>query len=486
MNKFALFVFAAVLLACAVSGSKVGAKMTMNQNALNRLKEQLLPVAEKAAMTASIPDMQDRVKAPVIGRIDVTIKNIQITSLSVKTSSITFASNNQLVVTLSGVDIGVHIGWHYREVSWPHVHDSGKGSAHTSNAGGDVIIALGVDNKGHPTAQIVQGYLSLGSLSITIKGGRSWLYQVIVDHFHGKIVSAIQNGLNGALTGQIQNQLNKLLAGIPTQHTLGDHLAIDYSIGRIAVQNNLLTAGIAGEFFPKGSHSGNAPGQPVSMPDTFVNKMVQIFLSSFSAESLGYAIYKSALGSKTITKELVPEMARQFFSTDFYAQYAPGIIKRFGSGVDVQLKLGLHQTPRVFFRQGKKVEIQAGLELTVSCKEASTKQFRDAFTALIDTDIHGEVKVSNTVISGTLFDATSIKATLVQTQVGNVDVNGINDLVQFALSISQDYINQILAKGTPLPSMPGMKFLNPSVIYQDDYIIIATDMSFNIPTLDEE
>lgn len=477
MNKFVLFVLAAVLVAAA--STKVGVKMTMNQYALNHIKDALLPVAERAALTANIPDMEETAHAPVIGKISVHLKNIKINTLTVKNSSIIFASNNQLVVTLQGVHIDVHLGWHYREKSFPHVHDSGTASASTSNAGGDVVVVVGVDAHGHPTAQIAQGFISLGSLSISVHGGAKWLYQVLISVFHDKIVAAIQKGLNSALTGQIQSQLSRLLANVPTQHSLGNNLAIDYSIGRIAIQNNLLTAGSAGEFFPKGSQPGKAPGSPIAMPDSIVNKQVQIFLSSFTGESLGYAIMNSGLGHRTLNKDQVSSIAKQFFNTNFYSQYAPGIIKKFGANVDVQLYLGLHQTPNVIFKVGQKAEIKAGLELTVRVKTGSGS-FNDAFTVLVNTDVHGDVKVSNTVISGSLTDVTCTSATLVQTQVGSVDVNGINDLFQFAMSMSQDYINGILAKGAPLPAMPGMKFLNPQVIYQDGYIVVATDISFSV------
>jgi len=482
MNKLTLFVFTALLFACAVSGIKTGAKISMSQNALNNIKNQLLPLALKAAKGANIPDMGQKVKAPVLGKVNFNLKNIRIDTLSVKKSSILFSGKNQLVLSLSDVAIDVRFGWKYRQSSFPHVHHSGKGSCRTSNAAANMIVAIGVDAKGRPTAQIVQGNVNVGSLTIKVSGTASWIYNTILKAFRGKIVSAIQKALNTSLVAQLQNIVNKLLASVPTQRNLGPHLSIDYSMGFLGISNNRLVAGSNGEFFPKGSQPGKAPGQPVAMPDSIANKMIQFFISSFSANSLGYSIYNSALGSKTISADGVPAAAKNFFKTGFYAQYAPGIIKKFGANSDVQLTLGLKQAPNVIFKQGKKIEIKAGLMLTVRVKDPSSKQYKDAFTALVDSSLHGSLKVTDTVITGHLDDATAGKASLVQTQVGSVQVDGISDLFQFGLSIGQDYINNdVLSKGAPLPTMPGMKLYNPSVVYMDNYIAVVSDMSFTPP-----
>jgi len=67
----------------------------------------------------------------------------------------------------------------------------------------------------------------------------------------------------------------------------------------------------------------------------------------------------------------------------------------------------------------------------------------------------------------------------------SVDCSGIGDLFQFGLSIGQDFANEILAKGAPLPTMPGMKLLKPSIVYQDDYMLIASDVNFTSSILED-
>jgi len=490
MNKFAIFVFVAMLMAC-VFGDKddIGVKVVMKQSTVDKIKDQFVPIALRTAKRVNIPDFSTTVKGPVfVGKVKFDIKNINIHTFQLRSSFIGFSDNNRMLVAFQGIDVGAKFGWHYRQSSIPHVHDSGKANCYTRNAWGYVFVSVGSDSNGHPTVKIVDSNFTIGDLHVSISGSCvSWAYNLIAGSLSGRISSALKKAVDNAMTGPVQEELSKYLANIPTQHSLGNYLAIDYSINHMELQrqNYNLIVGSRGEFFPKGSQPGKAPGKPVSMPDNLIRKDVQIFLSAFTLESLGYSIYNSGLSSRTIGKESVLSAAQKFFNTDFYAQYAPGIIQRFGSDVDVQLTLGLHQTPSVIFKQGRNPEIQAGVELTVRVKETSSQKFRDAFTVLIHCDIQGHAFVSNSKVFGVLDDATVVKATLIQTQVGSVDCSGIGDLFQFGLSIGQDFANEILAKGAPLPTMPGMKLLKPSIVYQDDYMLIASDVNFTSSILED-
>lgn len=479
------FAFVAVLamstVVLGIGVNEVGVKVAVTQNALTYLKDVALPIAEAAALTADIPDMTENVHVPVIGHVDLTLKNMKINRLSVKNSSVILHPSNGISVSVTGLDLDITLDWHYRESSWPHIADSGSGEGSTTSASALVYFNVGSDSTGHPTAKISTCSLDMSSLSIKLHGGASWLYDIVIDLFHKKIVQALDSGVCKALTTDVQAQIDTFLSEVPVQHVLGDYLAIDYSLynpnGIVITSDDILIGSCAGEFFPKGGQPGQAPGKPVNMPNSVTNTQFQIFVTDFSVESLGFAAVKSGLAEMTVTKDMVPSLAKDFFVTDFYGQYAPGIIDKYGEGTDCALFLAIHQTPDVIFTTKDGVDVKAGAELTIRAQNKDGK-FEDAFTILLTCDIDGDAKVNNTVIYGELTDV-SATATLVQSHIGNVDIDGINDLVQFALSMGLDAVNEILAKGTPLPTLPGVQFVNPSIIYRDDYIVVATNIKYS-------
>jgi len=479
-----LFIVSCVVLSSKSNGNKVGVKVTVSQGALSYLKDQMLPAAEAAALSATIPDMSSRTSVPVVGDVDVTMKNMKLNRLNVGSSSIDLNSGNAVSVSISDLSMDLTLNWHYRECSWPHVSDSGSGDASTSHSSGRVAFVVGSDSTGHPTAKISSCKLDMSDLDITLHGGASWLYNAIISLFHGNIVDALQDAVCDTLTGDVQKQLDEILADIPVQQPVGNYLAIDYSLsganGIVITPEQFLIASSAGEFYPRNGHPGGAPGQPVEMPDNVTNKHFQIFASEFSAESFGFACVKTGLTEMLVTKDMAPTAAQAFFVTDFYQQYAPGLVDIYGSGKDVALFLAIHQSPDIFLTQAKGVDLKAGVEMTVRCQNTSG-MFEDAFTVLLTCDVAAVANVNGTIISGELTDV-SATATLVSTHVGNVDVNGFNDLIQFALTVGVDAVNTILAKGTPLPSMQGLDFIEPSILYRDGYLIVTTDIKFTPPT----
>jgi len=488
--KSAVCFVAVVLMASAAvmayrnEGNKVGVKVTISQGALTYLKDQMLPAAEEAALNASIPDMEASTHIPVVGTVDLDLSQIKLNRLNVSNSSIELTNGNTIVVAIQGLDLDLTLHWHYREHPWPHVSDSGNGEGSTSRSSGRISIQIGTDATGRPTAKISQVDFDLSDLDIHLSGGASWLYNAIISLFHGKIVDALEGALRDTLTGDVQKQLDELLATIPVQEPVGHYLAIDYSLaaegGFVITPDNQLLASSAGEFYPKDGQPGNTPGSPVKMPDSVTDKQFQIFASSWSAESFGYAAFTAGICQMLVTKDKAPVLAQAFFTTDFYQPYAPGLVEKYGSGKDIAIYLSLQSQPKIEFSQAEGVTVNVGVEMTIR-GPTDSGSWEDAFTVLLMTTAAATAKVNGTIISGEIENANAT-ASLVSTNVGDVDVSGLNDLVTFTIAMSLDTVNAILAKGTTLPSMQGLTFKDPAILYRDGYIVVVTDVDFTLPT----
>lgn len=467
------------------SGEKVGVKVSVSQQALNYIMTEMIPRAEAMALAVDIPDMTAEHNVPAIGPVDVSLKNIKLNRLSVGNASIDLNAGNAVTVAVIGLNLDITLDWHYGEKKWPHIGDSGTGEASTTRASGKITVVLGSDTTGHPTAKFATCGLDMSSLSIKLHGGASWLYDAVITLFHKPLVSLLDKSICNIVTTKVQDRLSKYMAAIPVEHAVGSHFAVDYSLadpnGIVVSPENYVVGSVQGEFFPKGGQPGKAPWKTVKMPDSVVNKEFQIFITDFAIESLGYTAVTTGLAEYLVTKDKVPAFAKDFFVTDFYSQYAPGIIDKFGAGDEVAVFLALHQTPDVIFSKAGGIDVKAGVEMTLRAKNTTTGAFADAASILVSCVADGDAKVADGMITGELTNLQA-SATLVQTQIGPVDIDGINDFIQFCISMGLDYINNILATGAPLPTIPGLQFLDPSIIYADDYIVVATNVNFTLPS----
>jgi len=479
----ALAIFSATVIGKQLDGDKVGVKVAVSEDALLYMKDQMLPYAEKSALSAVIPDLTEQASIPVVGKVDLTLKNIKLNRLALNKSYVELEAGNKIGVIFSGLSMDVTLNWHYREERFPHLSDSGRGEASTRTSSGSIDVIVGADKDGRPTAVFDSCSLNLHDLSIHLSGGASWLYNAVVSLFHKKITNALQTAICGALHGDLQDKIDELLSTIPVQEPVGNYFAIDYSLaGPHAIQivpEKSLVACSSGEFFPIGGKPGGAPGTPAEMPNSLTNNQFQIFVSEFSIESLGYAAVKDNLAQRLITKDIAPPVAAYFFSTDFYSEYAPGLITKYGEGKEVSIFINMCEAPDLVLTEVNEIYVKANVDVTIRVKnDAGT--FEDAFTLLLSCVVDANANVENNRITGLLTDA-GATASLVSSNVGDIDINGFNDLVQFALSMGLDSINDILKKGAPLPVMPGLTFVNPKILYHDGYILVATNITYTPP-----
>lgn len=474
---------AALALCCAgalAASNKLGLKATMRQSGLTYMKNTLLPVAEKKVLASSIPDMKEREKIKVVGKVDVELRNMKINRFHVTQSSLTATAPGYVTVSFAGLDMDATLNWHYRKVHWPHIRDSGRGEAKTTKTQGSVRVRLGTDSAGRPTATIDQCAMKMSDLSIKLHGGASWLYNLFIKMFHGKIVNALDRAVCNVVTGDVQKMLAKIMATIPVQQNVGKSLAIDYHlVGINATASHDIVLGSPAEFYPQGGSSGGAPDAPVTLPDVVGDSQFQVIMSAFSARSIAYAAMKANLLKRDMTKDKAPAAAAAFFTTDFYGMYAPGMITKFGAGKEVSMHLEVHNTPAVQFNPTSGITVRGSVELTVRARNAAGA-FEDAFTIALDTTCAATAKIKDLLIIGEITDAKA-KASVVQSQIGNINVDGFNELVVFALSIGQEMANELLAPGTPLPTAQGIRFVNPKITYGNMYLAVTTNIEFTPP-----
>jgi len=388
------------------------------------------------------------------------------------------SNGNRMIVTLTGINLEANFNWHYTAAI---LSDSGSGTASTDHASGTIVVNLGVSPSGGPTATFGDCRFDMSDVSLSLSGGASWLYNAMISLFRDQAVGSVADGVCQTVHGSIQEQLNSQLASIPLQKDIDDNLSIDYSLnvnnGLFISPDQLLVAGVAGEFYPKGGKPGYAPGNPGQMPNSICSRQYQIFVSSWTVETLGFAAIQAGLCQITITKEDVPTLTQPLFKTDFYAFSAPGIIKKFGLGTEVEWYIAMNHTPTVNFNEVDPISAEAGIYMTIRAKNGD--QFEDAFTILIDiTAVANASMLTNDAITAKIRNATATTS-VVSSEVGPVDVTLFGELVKVASILITDAANILLGEGIPLPTMKGLTFKDPELRYGDGYMAVATEIDYD-------
>lgn len=457
---------------------KIGMKVVVSQGALNHFKDKLLPVAEARAMSAHIGDMESQTRQGLLGRVKVEIHDFVFTYFHVSNASIELVPPNILVINFDGLNIKMEMRWRYN-IRRIHTSDHGRGEGYTWGSRGRVAFGIGNDPQGRPTAWINDCWVDIRDFHLRVHSSASWLYNAIISMFNNQIVRSIEGAVRHTINNDVPVMLNNMFSRIPVQEHIGNDYAIDYSLaqsgGIFITPEHQLVAQSSGEFYPQNEAPGQSPWFTVWTPNNENGSMFQIFISKCSIQSLGFAAVRSHRLQKDLTKDSTKK-GQGFFKTKFFDFYVPGFVRKYGPDRDVTLHLEMKEPPTVEINKKDKLIVHGNIEMEVRVQN-DNGQVERPFTVLLKTTCVGSVKVIGTTISGQL---TELKASseMVQSQVGGVDLGGLDSLLHGALTLGIEAVNKKLAKGAPLPSIRGIQYCNPQVHYRDGFIVVTTDINY--------
>jgi len=191
------------------------------------------------------------------------------------------------------------------------------------------FILTVVDSHPHVTATYVN--LTIGALNVSLNGGASFLYDVIIQFFLTPIKTTIQEALIAAITDQVNTQLNELLASLPIYINITNGIVIDYSITSTPMlTENSVTFPSRGEFYVFGDYSPS----PFTTPTLPNNKSddtqeVQMFLSDFTANTFGYTAYNLNLLQSVVNNSQVPPDVPIKLETSYFKDLIPALYQKY-------------------------------------------------------------------------------------------------------------------------------------------------------------
>ena len=453
-----------------------GAKATLSKDGINHIIAQTLPLIIQEVQSVSIPDVNGSAGTPV-GSIDYSLSAIHITGFSIASITLDLQPPNRVVVTANGLSISLHLNWHYKEHSFPHISDSGSADASTKGSSFQVSTVLSNSN-GKPAVGGTTCSVNLNDFDIDLHGGASWLYQLFVNIFSSNIKHSVQDNVSQAVVQAVNQQAEKALASLNLIVQIDKTASVDFSmVGDPTITGTYITIPDKGEFYLNSGHT-ESPYVPGPLPDTIDSSMLQFLIDEYVLDSAGYVYQQGNVLQTVITQKDIPSTIPIKLNT---ASFKVSIPQLYNAFPDQDMELGVASTaaPTAVVTSANGVNITWHGDVDVRVLFANGTS-TSAFVIGADAATDAQAWITGTVLNFKLgFVHADLR--LESTHIGNLNVSSYTPLVNDLLSeIVVPLINQIVAgKGLPIPTVDGLTFVNPEVKFSDGFLFVATNINYN-------
>ncbi|KJE90290.1 LBP/BPI/CETP family protein [Capsaspora owczarzaki ATCC 30864] len=474
--RLCLFCLAAHHAAAVVPGFRT----QVTQSGLDYLRSVGVPLLVAQIVGIDIPDISGKTSVDVLGTVSYALSNIKLTQFAVPSTALTLVPGVGITVGASNANGHITANWKYS--CWA-ASDHGSADISVSGIAVTVSAALTATSDGHPAVSMTSCSANVGSMSIDFHGGASWLYNLFSDTIAGDIKSSLNSQLCDQIKSAIDTSANQALATLPIVEPIDDYSEINFAL----IENPTFTATYLdtahkGEFYYI-KHPVECPFTPAATPANVTNtKMLSVWLTSFIADSAGYAYLEAGQLEYTVTPDQVPASFPLQLNTDSF-QYLLPPLYNMCPGCNLTLTVNA-TTPAeldISAETGLSFFIYGDMELAV----LNGSQSIDAFTlnaTILSSGIVGLKSVNGSEIIWGNATFASVGISLLESQIGPFDVSvlqsAVNILCEYALI---PLLNAYINGGFAIPTIEGITFVDPEIILGDDYIQIDTNINY-VPT----
>jgi len=293
----------------------------------------------------------------------------------------------------------------------------------------------------------------------------------------------VESAIQSKLANVIDQMANYYLKNTPTMYQITPQLAIDYS---------LTSAPNVQPFYSSTSHLGafqwmsqasSCVFQPAFIPEILVpGKLLTFLIANTLGDCLGSLLYMKDILGGTITSKMVPASSPISLNTSNinWRNVVPELYALYPDA-DMNLYVMSAQTPNIGV-SGPNQCITADLDgfVRVQVQQNNTQNYIPVFSLEITLHVEASVSViSGNVIVGKVI-AISHNTTLVSTQIGPINMHGVDSMVAVFLNLGiVPIIDKFLLKGFPIPNIEGVQLTNSVINYGDGYLQVGADFNYN-------
>lgn len=479
-TRMFLLAFQFLLLSCAVGAPTTPAlKVTMPPSSMQYVANLIQPLLVQKLQMASLPSFSETIGTP-IGDVQLDVSGCQWTSVQVGQLSVgpyQSSGNDELGVGVAIDSLGLNCNWHYRKVHWPHIADGGSADIGFASTAIVSIVQL-FNQKGHAGVNAVLCQIDIGSFSLHLHGGASWLYNLFIGALKGKIESAITNAVDSTICTEIDQKLNAAFAALPTELPFGAELGVDYALmaAPIVDSSDGIVLPCLGEFYDQSNPNALDPcaGQPV--PNSVVSsRMIQFVVGSCAVDSIGYALQNAGMLSFVVDNEDLPPNFGISLTTDYFEFIIPALYNKYPDK-NMSALVYTPTAPRLAVQNGV-VVVQALVYMNVS---VLTPQPLPAFTMATSLTVNATVALNGTTLVPTLGWIAG-KSVVLASNFGTSWESLVSPLLTDAIRyVALPIANQQLSSGFAIPTSGKMKLSNPIVQMTNDLLVVASDFTLHL------
>jgi len=341
-----------------------------------------------------------------------------------------------------------------------------------------IVDILFTSKNGEPACNVINCVVSISGFDIKIHGGASWLYNLFVDVFSGQIKDAVQNALQTEIQNEINDQANQALSTLPIEENVNSWLEIDFALlSNPIFTSSYVTNAHKGEFFDI-SRPEEAPFIAAPLPDSITSDMLQMFVTDYLVNSFLFSSCEDGKLHVTVNNSEVPaDSPIQLNTTSaVWGSIAPGLPKLYPNNL-MELFINATTTPRASFSTDGADIVALG---DICVNVIANGDVVNAFTLNVTVHCSGDAGISGTNLTAHLnYLYTNIS--LKSSNVGNVIVEAMNELMDFLITAMLPLVNQLIGDGFVLPTIDGITLNDPTIGWGAGYLYVSTDITYTPP-----
>eukprot|EP00759_Apiculatamorpha_spiralis_P035425 PhF_6_TR36187/c0_g1_i3/m.52741 len=462
----------------SAQSSPSAVQATLSQQGLNMLTNMVMAIVERNLTVIHIPDVSFD-KDSFSGSItSITCNNLQLGTVQA-----IIQPSGGVTITTVGLSTSCTGNWNVREDIWPHPSSSGSVSVGVSQSSAGVGVEVTEQNL-RPHCVAANPTCTIGSLSINFSGGVvAWILDLFKSLLTDSIKNTVQSSVANALGSLIDNNINNALSNLVLTTKLPfpapfNITSIDYGVtSNPSFDSSYLGFQLQGYIVNTANPQlppFPAPALPAFNPNAGAHDL-QLFVSGYTPMSLYYVLYNAGVLSIVDSSHLPPSAPSLTVKT--FTLFCPNITNYFPITDNMDIKLYPTGLLNVSANTSNTVFITVPLAFEFRVQTSPTNA-SVAFTMGCAMNLSVTPTLANMSLQANIAYLQCTASSLISSNVGTVYYTRLGLLIDILLSqVAIPALNKLLGPGIPLPSIGGMKFVNPSLSFGAEYVMIATNLA---------
>ncbi|WKA12540.1 hypothetical protein VitviT2T_029915 [Vitis vinifera] len=442
----------------------------ISSKGLGFVKDLLMHKAVSSLTPIEIQPIEKIVKIPLVGQVDILLSNITILSVGVGTSYVS-SGGAGVVIVASGGTANMSMNWKYSYDTWLFPI-SDKGAASVLVEGMAMELTLGLkDQNGTLSLSLLDWGCFVKDIFVKLDGGATWFYQGLVDAFKEQIASAVEDSVSKRIREGII-KLDSLLQSVPKEIPVDHVAALNVTFVKDPVSSNSsIDFEINGLFtakdgIPAPTNYHKKHRAPVSC--TGPAKMIEMSLDEnvFNSATSVYfkADFMSWIVNKMPDQSLLNTAGWKYIVPQLYNQYPDdGVNLNISVSSQPMLKIADDKVDTTIYSDMIIDVLDSGEVIQVAC-----------ISLVINAT--GSIQISKNNLTGS-FGLTEFTMSLKWSNIGDLDMHQVQAAMSTVIdTVFLPYLNLHLAKGFPLPVLPGFTLENAEIICRNSQVMVCSDV----------